>query len=103
MTKYGAIRTEVDNITFASKSEARRYAELKIMLAAGEIDDLELQPQYPIIVNGVKVCTYVADFRYIDRGGIVVEDTKGVRTAVYRLKAKLLYACYGITVQEVTA
>jgi hypothetical protein len=103
MTKYGAIRTEVDGVTFASKAEARRYAELKLLERAGEIAQLELQPRYPLVVNGVKVATYVGDFRYIERGGLVVEDTKGVRTPVYKLKAKLMLAVHGITVKEVEA
>jgi hypothetical protein len=105
MTKYGAIRTEVDGITFASKAEARRYAELRLLLDAGAIYDLTLQPRFDLSVNGVKIGTYVADFRYVDgeTHEILVEDVKGVRTPVYRLKAKLVKALYGITVQEVMA
>jgi hypothetical protein len=105
MTKYGAIRTEVDGITFASKSEARRYAELKLLERAGAIYDLTLQPRFDLSVNGVKIGTYVADFRDVDgeTHEILVEDVKGVRTPVYRLKAKLVKALYGIAVQEVTA
>jgi hypothetical protein len=109
MTKYGAIRTEVDGITFASKAEARRYAELKLMERAGAIKDLTLQPRYPIVVEGVPICTYVADFFYFavrDDGRTwrpVIEDVKGVRTPVFKLKAKLVKALYGITVQEVAA
>jgi hypothetical protein len=30
-SKYGAKKTEVDGITFASKKEAKRYAKLKVM------------------------------------------------------------------------
>jgi hypothetical protein len=105
MTKYGAIRTEVDGITFASKAEARRYAELRLLRDAGAIYDLTLQPRFDLSVNGVKIGTYVADFRYVDgeTHEILVEDVKGVRTPVYRLKAKLVKALYGITVQEVMA
>ena len=51
----------------------------------------------------MKVATYVGDFRYIDRNGIAVEDVKGMRTPVYRLKAKLMLAVHGITVREVSA
>jgi hypothetical protein len=105
MTKYGAIRTEVDGITFASKAEARRYAELKLMERAGVIRDLVLQPRYELCVTGERICWYVADFAYTDNAtdAPVVEDVKGVKTSVYRLKKKLMYACKGITVQEVTA
>jgi dsDNA-binding SOS-regulon protein len=68
MSKYGAVRTEVDGISFASKKEARRYSELKLLERAGEIADLQLQPRFPLTVNGVRVCTYVADFQYRDIG-----------------------------------
>ena len=106
--KYGAIRTEVDGITFASKAEARRYSQLRLLEQAGEIAYLELQPAYPLVVNGLSVGRYVADFRYLDRvtGEWVTEDVKGgaaTKTAVYRLKAKLVKALYGITVAEVQA
>jgi hypothetical protein len=110
-SKYGAIRTTVDGISFASKREAARYAELKLLLKVNQIRNLELQPKFPIEVRGVKVCTYVADFQYqrldVDDGGTtgrwtqVVEDAKGMRVPIYRLKAKLVKALYGIEIQEV--
>ena len=34
------------------------------MKAKGLIDDLELQPNYAIIINNQKICSYRADFRY---------------------------------------
>jgi hypothetical protein len=103
MTKYGAIRTEVDGMSFASKAEARRYAELKLMERAGAISRLDIQPRFPLTVNGVKVGAYVGDFAYMDNGKLVIEDVKGVKTPVYRLKAKLVKALYDIDIAEVKA
>jgi len=100
MSKYGAKRTTVDGITFASKKEAARYCDLKLMQHAGLIDDLELQPRFDLLVNSQKVCTYVADFIYTFGGKTVVEDVKGMKTPVYNLKKKLMKACYGIDVLE---
>jgi hypothetical protein len=107
-SKYGAIRTEVDGMTFASKAEARRWSELKILRASGLIfGDLELQPELPICVvrpDGeiVKVAVYRGDFRYEAPDGTdVVEDVKGFKTPVYRLKKKLVEAQYGIVIREV--
>lgn len=94
-SKYAAIPTVVDGIRFASKREARRYAELRLLERGGEIANLELQPFFPCVVNGKSVCTYIADFAYLSRGGVrVVEDVKGVKTPVYRLKKKLVEALY---------
>ena len=99
--KYRAIPTVVDGIRFASKAEARRYGELKLLVFAKEIYNLSLQPTFPIIVNGSKICTYVADFRYEKDDQLVIEDVKGMRTPVYKLKKKLVEALYGITITEV--
>lgn len=100
-SKYRNKKTEVDGVTFASKKEATRYLILKERLKAGEIASLELQPKYPMVVGGVKVCVYVADFRYREGGESVTEDVKGCKTAVYRIKKKLLKALHGIDVREV--
>ena len=107
-SKYGAIRTEVDGIVFASKKEARRYQELRLLEKAGKIYGLELQPKFPIRVMGSKsnekpVCTYIADFRYRagPTGILTIEDVKGIKTPVYRLKKKLVEDLYGITVVEI--
>jgi len=100
-SKYGAIKTEVDGIMFDSKKEARRYVELKHQEATREIFKLELQPKFDLVVNGVKVGVYRGDFRYLDyEGNTIVEDCKGMKTPVYRLKAKLLKAIYSITILE---
>ena len=100
--KYRNTRTVVDGIAFDSKAEATRYAELRLMLDAGTIYGLRLQPRYPLTVNGMKIGTYVADFAYVDAAGDdVVEDVKGVRTPVFKLKAKLMKAVHGITVEEI--
>lgn len=106
-SKYGAKRTTVDGITFASKKEARRYGELKLLAKAGRVQDLRLQPRYPLHVNGELVCTYVADFAYVavnDNGEAerpYVEDVKGFKTPEYRLKSKLFKAVHGFAIHEV--
>lgn len=104
MTKYGAIRTQVDGHKFASKAEARRYSQLRNMERAGEIADLELQPKFPLTIGGMKVATYIGDFRYVVplTGQVVTEDVKGVKTPVYKLKAKMVKAIYGVEIREVS-
>ena len=59
--------------------------------------------KYEIIVNGEKICRYIADFRYkiVDDDGSakeVVEDAKGFETADFKLKKKLMKAVYQIDV-----
>jgi hypothetical protein len=100
--KYGNQRVEIDGHKFASKKEARRYQELRLLERAGEIVSLKLQPRFDLYVKDQKVCAYVGDFSYF-RGGkqLVVEDAKGFKTDVYKLKRKLMKACHNIEVVEV--
>ena len=100
-SKYGNRKTEVDGITFDSAKEAKRYQELRLMEGkAHEIEGLLYQVRFPLTVNGVKVGTYVADFTYHDKYGYQVEDCKGYRTPVYKLKKLLMLAIHGITIRE---
>ncbi len=107
--------TLIDDIWFASKDEALRYRELKQQVRDGLIRDLETQPKYVIEVNGVLICRYTADFRYVvvKDARMVVEDVKSKRvdkygdkhgTAMARdwpLRKKLMKAVHGIDVLEV--
>ena len=90
---------------FASGKEAKRYGELLGLSEAGGIARLNLQPRFPISVNGKYICAYIADFSYIGADGkLVVEDVKSRWTAkmpVYRLKLKLMEAANGIKVAEI--
>jgi hypothetical protein len=98
--KYNAKRTEVDGRVFASKAEALRYSTLAILETAGEIKDLACQVPFPVFVNGKLICHYYADFTYHENRVYIVEDVKGVKTAIYRLKKKLVEALYNITITE---
>lgn len=86
--------------SFQSKREAMRAQELSLMAERGAITDLRYQPRYNLTVNGVKICTYVADFEYEENGERIVEDVKGVRTQVYQLKRRLMEACLGVKIRE---
>lgn len=100
--KYRAKPVTIDGIRFASQAEGKRYLELKVLEAAGEITHLELQPKYTIVINGVKICSYLADFRYRTKEGAVTEDVKGAITPVYRLKKKMVEAMFpGTTITEI--
>ena len=45
-SKYKAKKTIIDGITFDSKSEAKRYEELKLLQRGGAIQNLSLQPRF---------------------------------------------------------
>ena len=105
MPKYLAKKTTIEGITFDSLTEAARWRELRLLEKCGEIVDLAVHPKYPIVVNGQKICNYIADFQYNDKDGRrVVEDVKSPVTRklpAYRLKKKLMQAVHGITIVEI--
>jgi hypothetical protein len=99
-SKYKAVPTVVDGVRFASKAEAHRDWELQQLAKAGKIYGLRRQPRFPLVVQGVEVCTYVADWEYVEKPDAsgttqtVVEDKKGVQTRDFKLKWKLAKALY---------
>ena len=80
MNKYHNERiTSVSGDVFDSKRELRRWMELQLLQRAGEITDLERQVKYVLIptqrIDGKvveKECSYIADFRYREKGAEVV-------------------------------
>ena len=105
--KYHAKKTELDGITFDSRKEAQRYAELRLLERSGAIHNLQRQVRYELIPAQKKdgktierACHYIADFVYEENGKTVVEDVKGYRTKEYVLKRKLMLQVHGIEVRE---
>ena len=93
---------------YASKKEAKRAAELRLMENAGLIHDLKEQVKWQLIppqklANGKteRGCAYIADFDYRSAGGdLVVEDVKGIKTDVFIIKRKLMLLFHGIEILE---
>lgn len=107
--KYGNRKTVVDGITFDSMKEATRYSELRLLLRAGEIFDLQRQVPFTLIPKQVRdgkvierPVVYKADFVYKEKDGTeVVEDVKGMKTKEYIIKRKLLLWQFGLVIHEV--
>lgn len=107
-SKYRNHKITVDGITFDSKKEYKRFCELSLLERAGKITDLRRQVSYELLpsqrIDGKVVerpVKYIADFVYKTNGKEIVEDTKGFRTADYKLKRKLMLYFYGIRIKEV--
>lgn len=108
-TKWGVAKpTEVDGIKFASKLEAKRYGELKLLERANVISQLRVHPRFPLIgaqgpltSESGRALEYVADFDYIEGGKLVIIDTKGVITRDFVLKRALMKQ-RGLTITLVT-
>jgi len=98
-SKYRNVPTVIDGHRFASKAEAARYSELKLLESQRVVRWFIRQPRFDL-PDGI---TYVADFLVVwaadelsfEPGQITVEDVKGVETDVFRLKRKLFESRYG--------
>ncbi len=110
MSKYRSKKVEIDGHIFDSKKEANRYLVLKKMEEDGELKYLHLQPTFVLqkpfrhaTCGKQRAITYIADFEYmLMNGDIVVEDVKGYKTEVYKIKKKLfLYTHPDIVFKEV--
>jgi len=107
-TKYNNKITELYGIKFHSRKESVRYSQLKLYEKGGLIKDLRLQVPYELIpklvINGKteRAIKYVADFVYIDtvNGKEIVEDCKGMRLDVYKIKYRLMKQVHGIDIKE---
>jgi hypothetical protein len=96
-SKYHAVLTEVDNIKFQSKKEAKYYRELLCRVHAGEVKYFLRQVPFRL-KGGVK---YVVDFMevWVD-GSIHFVDVKGCKTEMYRVKKRLTEAEYPVRIEE---
>ena len=84
---------------FPSKKEFTRWKELLILEKTGHIKCLKRQVKYPVLIDGIKIFTYIADFDYYDEdGNQVIEDSKGFETAIFKIKRKAVEAYYKIRV-----
>lgn len=111
MNKYFNKKVIVDGIKFDSKKEAKRFQELMILKKAGLIKELELQPVFVLQEaytnkkgEKVRAIIYKADFIYFDihLKRYIVEDVKGYKTDVYKLKKKLFeYQYPNLTIEEI--
>jgi hypothetical protein len=103
--KYGNRKvTDGEGNVHDSTKEFNHWEQLRLRERAGEIRSLRRQVPFALVVGGVLVCTYIADFVYEDGAATVVEDCKSPPTrklAAYSIKRKLMQAIHGIQIREV--
>lgn len=101
-SKYRNKKVTIDGIKFDSRHEANRWCELKLMERSGLISDLRRQVKFVLIAKSDhgRAIHYIADFTYHQDGKTVIEDAKGFKTAVYKLKKRMM-AEMGLEIVEV--
>lgn len=97
-SKYNAKRTTVDGINFASQREAKRYGELCLLKAAGDVTWFIMQAPFRLAGGTI----YRSDFLIVWADGrVTVEDAKGMKTPTYVIKKREVEHQYGIEITEV--
>lgn len=106
-SKFGAVPTQTaDGQKFKSTLEADFYNRQWIRLRAGEVEKIEREIRYELIVNGVYIASYYLDFIIYEKGGNVrYIDCKSqpTKTPLYLMKKQLMLALYEIEIEEVFA
>ena len=102
--KYRAKKVKYEGLVFDSRKEYRRWRELLLLEKVGMIKGLRRQVKYELLprVPGKwpRPVVYIADFVYHEGKKEIVEDVKGYRTDVYKLKKRLMWVVYGIEIRE---
>ena len=84
-----------EGIVFDSLREMTIFQQYSLLLRSGQLTSLERQVRFPLVVNGITVCTYVADIRLTWADGRTeLAEVKGYWTETARLKFKLFRALY---------
>lgn len=104
--KYGAKKSLYKNELYDSKKEMEYAMLLDSRLRSGEIKGWGRQHAFDLVVNDVKICRYIVDFYVTNLDGTTTYiDVKGYRKGpaynMFRLKQKLMKACYNIDVEVV--
>lgn len=96
--KFRAIATKLDDIKFASKKEAKRYRELKLLQQSGELLFFLRQVPFHLPANVKYVCDFLCFWK---DETVTIEDVKGIKTPMYILKKKQVEAIYPINITEI--
>ena len=103
--KYGVsdpVKRTYSGKVYMSHAEAKYAAELDLKKRAGLIRDWRSQVPFQIVVNGHKICKVIIDFAVDELNGTTrYVELKGVELDKWKLKEKLLRACYPETVLDV--
>lgn len=101
--------TTYNGKVYHSKSEARYAVFLDNERNNPDPDkkvvDIETQVVFPIVINSIEICKYLADFRVTYASGRIrvvdVKSTFTIKDPVYRIKKKAVEALYGIEIHEI--
>ena len=103
-SKYRNEPITIDGVRYDSKREATYILNLRLREKEGEVYGIELQKRYALIgPDGLLITTYVADATFWDQKEkrFRIIDVKGVETAVFKIKKKLMKSLLGLDVEIV--
>lgn len=96
--KFFAKPQITDGIKFASKKEQKRYLELKLLEASGELCFFLRQTPFHLPGNIKYICDFM---NFWADGTVTIDEVKGFKTAAYITKKKIVEAIYPVTINEI--
>jgi hypothetical protein len=103
-TKYGNVKVKHAGFLFDSRKEMRRYKDLLLLSAAGEIENLQVHPKFTLQESfrdrnnkKIQAITVTWDFYYTRGDQVYVEDVKSPATrkeAAYNIRKRLFILRY---------
>ena len=113
-SKHRNVRTLYNGTYYDSKKESDYRQTLDFLTGSNipaneRVEVIEEQVRYKMIVNDVKVCTYVLDFKvtygdgrveFVDVKPFDIKTNKFRTTDVFKIKKRLMLACHGIDITE---
>lgn len=115
-SKYRNKKITFQGLKFDSKLELQRWLYLSALQQQGKIFNLQRQVKYTLIPRQIDSVTrktiereiaYIADFVYSvaseRKTETIIEDAKGIKTDVYKMKRKMMLYFHNIRIHEVTS
>lgn len=103
-SKYKNVWTVYNGVKYQSKAEADYAKYLDSLLLNGVINNWDRQIIFKLEIDGVKICSYILDFKieYPDRIDFVdIKGSKSTITDTFKIKQKLMKALHNTDVKVI--
>lgn len=99
----GLAKLYLDGQSFKNEEEYRRYRGLRELMKEGQINKLEVNPEYPIIIHEEAITTYTPTFCFyntLKQQQQVVQVASGKQNPMMELKIRLFEVLYHQVVER---
>lgn len=97
-------KISIDGYKFKNEIEYRRYRGILELVKEGRLKKLTVYPEYPLIVNDIKVDVFIPTFSFYDpvkeKARIIQVISSAVSNPLLELRIKLFEALFPIQVER---